>query len=105
MAATTMIVLFNLKEGQSAKDYERWARETDVPTGKGPSSVEDFRVYRVGCLLGSEARTPYEYTEVVDIRDLKRLGEEVGAEEVRAVARQFEEFARDSIFFLTERLA
>jgi hypothetical protein len=103
--AATMIVLFNLKDGQSARDYERWARETDVPTGKGLSSVEDFRVYRVSDLLGSEARPPYGYVEVVDIRDLKRLGEEVGAEEVRVIAREFEEFAQDSIFFLTQRFA
>jgi hypothetical protein len=55
--------------------------------------------------LGSEARSPYGYVEVVDIRDLGRLGDEVGAEKVRAVARKFEEFAEDSIFFLTERFA
>jgi hypothetical protein len=103
--AATMIVLFNLKRGQSADAYERWARETDVPTGKGLPSVEDFRVYRANALLGSAAPPPYEYVEVVDIKDLGRLGEEVGAEEVRAVARQFEEFAEDSIFFLTERFA
>jgi hypothetical protein len=40
----TLIVLFSLKEGRSADDYERWARETDVPTGKGLPSVGDFRV-------------------------------------------------------------
>jgi len=103
--AATMIVLFNLKDGQSAKDYERWARETDVPTGKGLPSVEDFRVYRVSDLLGSEARPPYGYVQVIDVSDLGRLGEEVGAEEVRAVAREFEGFVEGAIFFLTQRFA
>jgi len=98
-------VLFSLRGDRSPQDYERWALDTDVPTGKGLPSVEDFRVYRASALLGSVAPPPYEYVEVVDIGDLGRLGEEVGAEEVRAVARQFEGFVEDSIFFLTERFA
>jgi hypothetical protein len=76
-----------------------------VPTGKGLLSVEDFRVYRVSDLLRSDARPPYEYLEVADIRNLGRLDDEVGAEEVRAVTRQIEGFAQDSIFFFTARFA
>ena len=42
----TLIVLFNLKEGASAAEYEAWAKKKDVPTVKGLSSVGDFRVFR-----------------------------------------------------------
>ena len=29
---TTVIVLFNLKDASRRADYERWAREVDLPT-------------------------------------------------------------------------
>lgn len=46
---------------------------------------------------GEEAWRIFSRTPGVDVvvGDLKRLGEEVGAEEVRAVARELEGFAED----------
>ena len=31
MKERTLIVLFNLKDGVSEKEYEKWAKEVDIP--------------------------------------------------------------------------
>ena len=43
---TTLIVLFNLKNPAAVADYERWAREVDIPTASSLPSVERFEVLK-----------------------------------------------------------
>jgi len=50
-----MVVLFNLKPGIRPEDYERWAREVDVPAVSSLQSVDRFRVCRAIGTLGSDA--------------------------------------------------
>ena len=63
----TVIVLYNLKPGTSPEEYERWAREQDLPTVNGLASVDAFEVLRSRGLLIGEGKPPYEYVEVMRV--------------------------------------
>lgn len=102
---TTLIVLFNLKPGVSIAEYERWAKETDVPTVKGLKSIEDFRVYRATGILGSDARPPYQYVEVIQVNDMTLFGTEIGTAAIQQIAASFQGFADNPTFVLTEQFA
>lgn len=100
-----LVVLFNIKD-QSAKDaYENWAKTTDVPTVKGLSSVDEFKVYRLQGLMGSEDPAPYQYCEVIDINDMAELGTQLGSDTMKRIAGEFQEFADKPIFILSEQIA
>ena len=102
---SALVVLFNLKN-EAAKDaYEHWAKTTDVPTVKNLSSVNDFRVYRMGNLMGTEEKGPYQYCEIIDVNDMEKLGAEVGTEIMQKVAAEFQEFADNPIFIVSEQFA
>ena len=63
-----IIVLFNLKEGADAAAYERWAKDVDQPGVNALGSVDKFTVHRATGLFGSDAPSPYQYVEVIDIK-------------------------------------
>lgn len=102
---SALVVLFNLKDDASQEAYEKWAQTTDVPTVKGLNSVEDFKVYRLGNLMGTEDESPYQYCEVIDVNDLTLLGEEVASETMQRVAAEFQEFADNPTFIIAEQIA
>ncbi|MFQ3596238.1 MAG: REDY-like protein HapK [Sphingomonadaceae bacterium] len=99
-----IIVLFNLKPGVDPTAYETWARTTDIPGVRALSSVTDFQVLRATGLLGSDAEPPYRYAETIDIVGLEPFLAEVGREAVQRVAAQFQTFADNPVFLLTEAL-
>ncbi|MCU0391376.1 MAG: hypothetical protein MUE81_09685 [Thermoflexibacter sp.] len=101
----TLIVLFNLKTDISASDYENWAQTTDVPTVKGLKSIQDFKVYRSLSILGSDAKPPYQYFEIIEVADMEIFGQEVGSPTVQKVAGEFQKFADNPIFIFTEQCA
>jgi hypothetical protein len=98
----TLIVMFDLRPGVRPADYERWARDVDVPTVKRLRSVDDFRVHRSTGLLTGDGRPPYAYTEVIEVNDLVLLGEEVAGDTMQGIAAQFREFADDPVFVVAE---
>jgi len=101
-----LIVLFNLREGIDPADYENWAATVDVPTVTGLSSVDDFAVYRIGGVMGSDQPPPYRYCEVITVNDMALLGEEIQTEEMQKIAATFQGHYADSPTFLTaERFA
>jgi len=100
-----MVVLFNLKPGVTPEAYERWARETDVPAVNALDSVERFRVYRSLGLLGSEARPPYAYMELVEIADLDKLAHDAATEKMREITAQFQTMADNPIWILLDQFA
>ena len=102
---SALVVLFNLKDESAIDAYEHWAKTTDVPTVKNLSSVNDFRVYRLGNLMGTEEKGPYQYCEVIDVNDMAQLGEEVGTDVMQRVAAEFQEFADNPIFIVSEQFA
>ena len=101
----TVIVLFNLKEGQSAHDYEQWARAVDVPTVNGLDSVNSFRVYRTKGMLGTDAPAPYQYIEVLQVTDLAGLGRDISSEEMQQIASSFQGMADNPTFIICEQFA
>lgn len=102
----TMIVLFNLKPGQSEADYEKWASEVDIPTVKGLKSVQDFKVFRSEGLFGSDAKPPYRYVEVLLVTSAEGLGADVGNSPAMAdIIAKFGEIADAPAFMVTEQIA
>ena len=101
---TRIVVLFNLKPDASAADYEAWAKASDLPTVKALASVADFTVHRATGLLGTDASPPYRYVEIIDVDDMQRFGEEVSSDVMQKVAAEFQAFADQPLFLLTENL-
>jgi hypothetical protein len=100
-----LVVLFNLQDDTAADQYEEWARTTDVPTVKGLDSVDDFRVFRADGLLMSNDPSPYDYVEIIEVNDMEQFGAEMESETVQQTAAEFQEFAEDPTFILTEQFA
>jgi hypothetical protein len=103
MAITRIVALFNLKPGVRLDDYEAWARAVDLPTVNNLPSVSNFEVFRTSGLLGSEARAPYDYVEILDIRDMGQFGEDVATPVMQAVAADFSGMA-ETTFMVTEKI-
>jgi hypothetical protein len=101
---TAVIVLFNLKPDAVRDDYERWARSRDLPTVNALDSVERFEVLRSTGLLVGEGQPPYQYVEIIRIRDMQAFGTDVAGEAVQKVAAEFGQFADAPVFILTEAL-
>lgn len=102
----TLIVLFNLKDKDAAKTYEKWAQTTDVPTVKNLKSIDDFKVYRMQSVMGQDgAPPPYEYCEILEINNMETLGPELGTDTMKRVASEFQAFADNPIFIVSEQFA
>lgn len=98
-----LIVLFNLKPGVSAEDYEAWARTVDLPTVNGLPSIDLFELFRTTGQLGSEAPSPYAYIEIIDIADMDQFGQDVATEAMQSIAAAFQSMA-DITFLTTEQI-
>ncbi|MBB5210175.1 REDY-like protein HapK [Microbulbifer hydrolyticus] len=101
---TTIVVLFNLKPGVSPSDYEEWARTTDLPTVRKLDAVDQFSVLRTTGLLGSDAPAPYQYVELLVVKDMQQLGADVSSETMQKVAAEFQQLADNPQFILTESI-
>jgi len=100
---TTIVVLFNLRAGVSAGDYEAWARSTDLPNVNALKSVRGFRVLRSAGLLGGAA-APYQYVELIELESLGDFRAEVKSEVMQGVAREFRDYADAPVFIVTQSL-
>ncbi|MBR2648803.1 MAG: hypothetical protein IKD55_08175 [Sediminibacterium sp.] len=100
----TILVLFNLKPSASIADYEAWAKAKDIPTVNGLNSVSNFRVLKMGNLLGTETASPYQYAEIIEIPDMNAFFADLGSEAVQAGAKQFAEFADNPQFIVANDL-
>jgi REDY-like protein HapK len=102
---TTLIVLFNLKDGVSESDYEAFAKTLDIPTVKSLKSVSDFQVYKSYGIFGSEATPPYRYFEVIHFTNVEELVGDMGAEPKMAeIPAKFAEMADNPMFILTNSI-
>ncbi len=97
-----IIVIFNLKEGVSAADYEAWARKDDIPGVNRLGSVEKFTVHKATGLFGSDDAAPYQYIEILDINGMDPFVADISTEEFQAMAAPFQDFADNPQFILTE---
>jgi hypothetical protein len=102
-AMTTLIVLFNLKHPAASTEYERWAREVDLPTAGSLPSVERFEVLKAQGVFGG-GTSPYQYVEILRVKDMAQFGVDVVSATMQKVAAQFQTFADMPIFMVTEPL-
>jgi hypothetical protein len=100
---TTLIVLFNLKDAGQQAAYEKWAREVDLPTAGGLPSVDKFEVLKASGLL-TGGPSPYQYVEILRINSMEQLGRDVGTPTMQAVAAQFQAFADNPMFIITQAI-
>lgn len=101
---TKIVVLFNLLSDASVSAYEDWARQTDLPTVNKLGSVQQFEVFRAtGTLAGDPA--PYQYIEIIDVASVDALLEDAGTDLMQKVAAEFQAFADNPTFILTENIA
>lgn len=99
----TLIVLFNLKDASRRADYERWARDVDLPTAGALPSIDRFEVLKASGLL-TGGPSPYEYIEVLRVNDMAQLGADIGTPTMQSVSAQFQAFAEQPLFILTTAL-
>ena len=100
-----IIVLFNLKAGISAGDFEDWAKARDLPVVGALPSVDDFLIYRTTGLMGGEGAPPYGYVEIIDVADIEGFDKDVASAAVQEVLEEFSGFADAPAFMLTESLS
>ncbi|MFM7294769.1 MAG: hypothetical protein ACKO1K_08165 [Burkholderiales bacterium] len=100
----TILVLFNLKPGTDVAAYEAWAKSSDIPLVRTLGSVSGFEVLRTKMLLGSDAKPPYQYAEVITVPDLDAFFKDVGTDAVQAGAKQFQGFADSPMFIACDNL-
>jgi len=100
----TVIVLFNLKPGANREDYECWARDNDLPTVTALGSVDRFDVLKSAGLLIGEGKPPYEYIELIRIKDMDAFGQDMSSPAVQQGAAQFQQFADSPVFILADAL-
>ena len=99
-----IIVLFNLKETVSPADYEAWATSTDIPVVRALPSIDSFRVHRLTGLLMGEGSPPFQYAEVIDVKDPDQFGADIATEQMRGISAAFQNLADNPIFISTEEL-
>ena len=100
----TLIVLFNLKPDVSKDVYENWAKATDLKIVRGLKSIDSFEVFESLSLLGNDAKPPYQYVEVLQVNDMDVFGSETSTDQMGEVAKQFQGFADNPLFMLTENI-
>ncbi len=101
---TTIIVLFNLKAGVKKSDYKAWAKNTDLKIVRNLGSIDRFDVFENLGLLGSDAKPPYEYVEMLVVNDMDVFGKETSSDTMASVAAQFQELADNPIFMMTKNI-
>lgn len=99
-----LVVLFNLKDGASAADYEAWAKANDMPAVRGLKSIGSFDVFKLNELFRSGGKPPYQYCELIHVADDDLFGTEASTDKMKAIAGQFREFADNPTFIVSEKL-
>lgn len=101
---TTIIGLFDLKEGVDPQEYERWARDRYGPVVRSLPSVDDWRAMRASGIFGSDATPPYRYFLVIEA-DLEGIGRDLTDDRMRTLLAELHGFADSPALVVTERFA
>ncbi len=99
-----IVVLFNLKPSADRDAYENWARTVDIPGVNALPSIEKFSVHAAESLLGTDAKPPYEYLEVIDVADMDQFGKDVATEAMKRISAEFQQFADNPAFVVTRTI-
>jgi hypothetical protein len=98
-----VVVLFNLNTATDIAAYEEWARSTDLPTVNALPSVNKFTVLKAQGTFSGEA-SPYQYIEIIDVADMDQLTTDVSTSVMQEISKQFQEFADNPTFIVSESL-
>lgn len=99
-----ILVLFNLKPGVLAADYEEWAKTRDIPGVRSLMSINNFKVYGVTGIFGSDAKAPFQYVEVVDVADMDGFMKDIAQPTITELSEEFKQWADAPLFLTTEEL-
>lgn len=78
------VILYNLKEGVSDADYQKWCEEYKGPLFLSLSGCESFTLFKMlGGMKGNgqqgrppeQAPAPYKYVGIIDVRSLQEWKE------------------------------
>lgn len=105
MANKFMIVLFNLKDGQTEEEFVQWMQINDIPVASNLPSVIEYNLVKTVAMLGADGEPPYKYMEVIRVSDFDQLGKDAEGEAIQRVAAQFQEKLADAVWLLTEQIA
>jgi hypothetical protein len=97
---TKILVLFNLRDGVDASEYENWARNVDLPTARALNSVSTFNVYSAQGLMGSDDAAPYQYAEWLEVSSLEDLGADAQSDAMLKVVESFQRYADNPQFII-----
>jgi hypothetical protein len=61
-------------------------------------------VLRSQAILGSDAKPPYQYAELIEVPDMAAFGADISTPLVQAGAKEFQAFADNPVFILCEKL-
>ncbi|MDN3715490.1 hypothetical protein [Vibrio breoganii] len=104
MSAKTLIVFFNLKATTDETQYLQWAKESDLPTVNKLSSVSSFEVFKGISMFGQDKPSPWDYFEVIHIESEDAFLSDIQTEEMQKIVDQFQSFAEDAHFIVTENI-
>ncbi|MBL4618253.1 MAG: hypothetical protein JKY46_11210 [Robiginitomaculum sp.] len=100
-----LILLYKLKDGVTASDFENWVRTTDYPAMRGLERVRSLTTYRTEKLLMGEGDPSVQYVEVFDIQDLDGFtSEDMPGETVQNIMGQFMGLAEAPQFIICEEV-
>ncbi|WP_078429253.1 hypothetical protein [Alkalihalobacterium alkalinitrilicum] len=96
--------LFNLAQGKTVEEYERWSVEVNHPAAKSVESIREFHDYKtVATLDGS--KPAYQIIEEIVISDVDQYKKDITAPEMAGFSEEWGSWVSDWFCILTERVA
>ena len=101
----TMIVMYNLKDGQSEAEFEQWLRDVDIPGYAKLKSMRNPAYFRAAGLLGEDKPAPYKYTVVIEMDGPDAVMEEMDDPEWKSFIADLERRITDAAYVTAQRIA
>ncbi len=100
-----IIILYTLKPGTTAEQYENWTRSTDYPTMRGLKRVQSFINCRAVKQLMSDEKPSIDYIEIFEILDLAGfMAEDLGGAVVQRIMGEFLQYVENPEFIIAEEV-
>lgn len=94
--ADRVFLLNRFRDGASRKEFERFVREVDYPTGRSLEGILGFDVTRIRGPLAEGESSPFEYIEVVDIESLESYLAILDTPVLEAMTREWSKYIEKS---------
>ena len=101
----TMIVMYNLAEGQNEKDFEAWLHEVDIPAYAKMSSMRNPTYFRAGTLLGENNPSPDKYIVVIGIDSPEAVDKEMADPKWESFIADIESRITDATYVTARKIA